>query len=58
MLPSFYYTKMIPSGPNGELLGMLFVDSVLMVCSNYTTPTGQLSDHDIIWLKKTTCADP
>lgn len=37
MLPSFWYTKLVPAGPNGELLGLLFVDSVLMVCSNYTT---------------------
>lgn len=37
MLPSFYYTKLIPSGENGELLAMLFVDSVLMLCSNYTS---------------------
>ena len=36
MLPSFWYAKLIPAGKNGELLGLLFVDSVLMVCSNYT----------------------
>ena len=58
MLPSLYYTKMIPSGSNGELLGMLFVDSVLMVCSNYTAPTGLLTDPDIIKLTKSTCSDP
>ena len=37
MLPSFYYTKLVPSGKNGEILGLLFVDSVLMLCSNYTS---------------------
>lgn len=37
MLPSFYYTKMIPSGANGEVMGVLFVDSVLMLCSDFTT---------------------
>ena len=61
MLPSLYYSKLVPSGKDGELLGMLFVDSVLMVCSNYTLASLQateLVDHDLIWLTKTLCADP
>lgn len=37
MLPSLWYSKLVPSGKDGELLGLLFVDSVLMVCSNYTS---------------------
>ena len=37
MLPSLWYTKLVPSGKDGEMLGLLFVDSVLMLCSNYTS---------------------
>ena len=33
-LPSFYYTKMVPAGPNGELMGILFIDTVLMLCAS------------------------
>lgn len=64
MLPSFWYSKLIPAGPNGEFLGLLFVDSVLMTCSNYTAadlglpsaglgqavdPTGCYTELDTIW---------
>ena len=59
-LPSFYYTKFVQAGENGEVMGMLFVDSVLMLCSNYTamqiekTP---LKNPDLIRLRATTCAN-
>lgn len=36
-LPSFYYQKLVSVGDNGELMGLLFVDSVLMLCSDYTS---------------------
>ena len=61
MLPSFYYTKMVPSGKNGELLGLLFVDSVLMLCSNYTAQNFLINpptDPEIINLRATVCTDP
>lgn len=36
-LPSFYYTKFITAGDEGQVMGLLFVDSVLMLCSDYTS---------------------
>jgi len=44
-LPSFYYTKLVPAGSDGELMGLLFVDSILMLCSDYTA--ANLQDHPI-----------
>jgi hypothetical protein len=32
-LPAFYYTKMVPAGPNGELMGIMFIDTVLLLCA-------------------------
>jgi len=28
---------MVPAGANGEMMGILFVDSVLMLCSDFTS---------------------
>jgi hypothetical protein len=42
-------------------MGLLFVDSVLMLCSDYTTQQllhTPLQDHELIHLRQTTCADP
>jgi hypothetical protein len=60
-LPSFYYSKFIPAGSNGEMMGLLFVDSVLMLCSDYTSQQllkTPLKDPELIKLRQTTCADP
>ena len=35
-MPSFYYTKEIEVGANGEKMGLLMVDSCLMLCANYS----------------------
>ena len=35
-MPYFYYTKEIEVGKNGEKLGLLMVDSCLLICSNYS----------------------
>ena len=35
-MPSFYYTKEVEVGKNGEKLGFLMVDSCLMICANYS----------------------
>ena len=54
MLPSLYYTKIVPSGSNGEVMGILFVDSVLMLCSDFTTiqlETTPLQDPELIHLR-------
>ena len=53
-LPSFYYTKLVPSGSNGEIMGMLFIDSVLMLCSDYTSAQLEktpLHDEELIRLR-------
>jgi len=34
-MPSFYYTKEVEVGANGEKLGLLMVDSCLMLCADY-----------------------
>ena len=51
LLPAFYYEQMVPVGNGNEVMGMLFVDSVLMLCSDYTTALLQetpLTDPDHI----------
>ena len=35
-MPNFYYTKEFEVGKNGEKMGVLFVDSCLMLCANYS----------------------
>ena len=35
-MPSLYYKKEISIGENGEKLGVLMLDSCLMLCSNWT----------------------
>ena len=60
-LPSFYYTKLVPSGSNGEIMGMLFIDSVLMLCSDYTSAQLEktpLHDEELIRLRQIACGDP
>jgi hypothetical protein len=47
---------MIPAGANNELMGLLFVDSILMLCSDYTTQQllkTPLKDPDLIKLRQT-----
>lgn len=53
-----YYTQLVPVGDNGELMGLLFIDSVLMVCSNYSQPlTLELTNPELIILQQSVCAD-
>jgi hypothetical protein len=35
-MPYFYYTKEIKVGKKGEKLGLLMIDSCLLICSNYS----------------------
>jgi len=63
-LPSLYYKQLIPSGKNGELMGLLYIDSVLMACSDYTASwlnTLNVTDvqhQNIKRLRQSVCADP
>lgn len=55
-LPSFWYTKLVPSGKDGELLGLLFVDSVLMACSNYTNLAPEdIQDKEMKQVRQSIC---
>lgn len=52
---------MIPAGPNGELLGVLFVDSILMLCSSYSQEWLEkypLKDPELLAVKASSCSDP
>lgn len=52
---------MIPAGSNGELLGVMLVDSILMLCSDYTSQwllKYPLTDPELIHLRQTSCDDP
>ena len=35
-MPSLFHAKEVEIGENGEKMGILFVDSSLMLCSNYS----------------------
>jgi DNA repair exonuclease SbcCD nuclease subunit len=35
-MPNFYYTKEVEIGSDGEKMGLLIIDSCLLLCSNYT----------------------
>ena len=35
-MPSLFYTKEVEFGQNGEKLGIMFVDSSLMLCADYS----------------------
>ena len=35
-MPYYYYTREIEIGENGEKIGLLMIDSCLLLCSNYT----------------------
>ena len=65
-MPYYYFRKEIDIGDNGEKLGLLMVDSCLLLCSNYTYgPVNYFSDdnkveqdHDLLSLRDATCDDP
>jgi hypothetical protein len=60
-LPTFYYEKFIPVGDNGEVMGILFVDSVIMLCSDYVAEhlkQHPLTDPELIRVKQIMCDDP
>jgi hypothetical protein len=34
-MPSYYYSKEIEIGPNGEKIGFMFIDTCYLLCSNF-----------------------
>lgn len=56
-MPSLYYKEEFEIG-NGKRLGVLFVDSSLMLCSNFTYSNSQLTADDHHRLKDMVCGDP
>ena len=60
-LPYFYYTRFIEAGDDGKQMGLLFVDSVLMLCSDYTSEQllkTPLQHPDLVKLQQSICDDP
>ena len=65
-MPYYYYKQEIEIGDDGEKLGLLMVDSCLLLCSNYTYgPVNyftqnkiEKSDHDLLSLRDATCDNP
>lgn len=61
-MPSFYYTKEIEVGKNGEKMGFLMLDSCLMLCANYSY-AGDSGGHMLLHaehkrLRDVVCDDP
>ena len=61
-MPSFYYTKEIEVGTNGEKMVFLMVDSCLMLCANYSY-AGDSGGHMLLHaehkrLRDVVCDDP
>jgi len=52
---------MVPVGNGNEVLGLLFIDSVLMLCSDYTAAQLEktpLLDEEMIQLRASVCTYP
>ena len=67
VFPNYYYTKEIEIGENGEKMGLMIVDSCLLLCSNFTYgPVNSYYDYtrsdfyqeDVNNLRDITCQDP
>ena len=56
-MPSLYYKEEFEIG-NGKKLGMLFVDSSLMLCSNFTYAKFELTADDHKRLADMVCDKP
>ena len=60
-MPSLWYKQLIPSGKNGELMGLLYIDSVLMACSDYTASwlnslgIDAVQHHELKRLRQSVC---
>jgi hypothetical protein len=52
-LPANYYqAKLVPAGNNGELMGIMFIDSLILLCADYVPLTLNPKDttEDEIWM--------
>lgn len=56
-MPSLYYKQEYEIG-NGKKLGVVFVDSCLMLCSNFSYTGEELASKDLQRLQDVVCDDP
>jgi len=56
-MPSLYYKQEYEIG-NGKKLGVVFVDSCFMLCSNFSYTGLEMSVEDHHRLKDVVCGDP